>query len=79
MSKCNIYNLVGRFLEKNKTDDEWLELDKDMSEYIHDEDNPLGERRRLQVSFAVATAMICEGIKLKREKLKEQSQTDKKE
>ena len=62
MSKCDIKNLEERFFKKNKTDDELLELYKDMSEYIKDETIPFSERRKLQVSYAEAVVMMCDGL-----------------
>lgn len=62
----NIEDLLVRTQNKNNSDDEWLQLEKDMHEFLK-EDHPQSERKRLiPLGWLESVTIICDGIKRKR-------------
>ena len=43
-NKMDINDLTRRFESKEKTDEEWLQLEKDMIQFLH-EDHPVEEKK----------------------------------
>lgn len=59
----NIEDLLVRTQNKNNSDDEWLQLEKDMHEFLK-EDHPQSERKRLiPLGWLESVTIICDGIK----------------
>lgn len=59
----NIEDLVKRAQNKNNSDDDWLQLEKDMHEFLK-EDHPQSERKRLvPLGWLESVTIICDGIK----------------
>lgn len=62
----NIEDLVKRAQNKDNSDDEWLQLEKDMHEFLK-EDHPQSERKRLiPLGWLESVTIICDGIKRRR-------------
>ncbi len=62
----NIEDLVKRAQNKDNSDDEWLQLEKDMLEFLK-EDHPQSERKRLiPLGWLESVTIICDGIKRER-------------
>lgn len=62
----NIEDLVIRVQNKNNSDDEWLQLEKDMHEFLK-ENHPEEEKRQLSpLGGSEVVTIICDGIKRKR-------------
>lgn len=62
----NIEDLVKRAQNKNNSDDDWLQLEKDMHEFLK-EDHPQSERKRLvPLGWLESVTIICDGIKRRR-------------
>ncbi len=62
----NIEDLLVRAQNKNNSDDEWLQLEKDMHEFLK-EDHPQSERKRLiPLGWLESVTIICDGIKRRR-------------
>lgn len=62
----NIEDLVIRVQNKNNSDDEWLQLEKDMHEFLK-ENHPEEEKRQLYpLGGLEVVTIICDGIKRKR-------------
>lgn len=62
----NIEDLLVRTQNKNNSDDEWLQLEKDMHEFLK-EDHPQSERKRLiPLGWLESVTIICDGIKRRR-------------
>ena len=63
----NIEDLVKRAQNKDNSDDEWLQLEKDMHEFLKKEDHPQSERKRLiPLGWLESVTIICDGIKRER-------------
>lgn len=59
----NINELIQRYEKKGKTNDDWLQLEKDMHQFM-DEDHPLEEKRKLSPLGALeSVTIICDGIR----------------
>lgn len=62
----NIEDLVKRAQNKDNSDDEWLQLEKDMHEFLK-EDHPQSERKRLiPLGWLESVTIICDWIKRER-------------
>lgn len=62
----NIEDLVKRAQNKNNSDDDWLQLEKDMHEFLK-EDHPVEEKRQLSpLGGLEVVTIICDGIKRRR-------------
>lgn len=62
----NIEDLVKRAQNKDNSDDEWLQLEKDMHEFLK-EDHPQSEIKRLiPLGWLESVTIICDGIKRER-------------
>lgn len=62
----NIEELVKRVQNRNNSDDEWLQLERDMQEFLR-EDHPVEEKRQLSpLGGLEVVTIICDGIKRKR-------------
>lgn len=65
-NKMDINDLTRRFESKEKTDEEWLQLEKHMIQFLH-EDHPVEEKKRLSpLGQLEVVAIICDGIKRER-------------
>ena len=59
----DINDLINRSEDKENTDEEWLQLEKDMIQFLH-EDHPAEEKKRLSpLGRLEVVAIICDGIK----------------
>lgn len=59
----NIDDLIKRWENKENTDEEWLQLEKDMIQFLH-EDHPQEEKKKLSpLGILESTVIICDGIK----------------
>lgn len=63
----DINELVQRALRKENTDEEWLQLEKDMIQFLKESHNQ-SEKRKLRFGWAESVAIICDGIRRKRGK-----------
>ena len=62
----DINDLTKRFENKENTDEKWLQLEKDMIQFL-DEDHPAEEKKRLSpLGQLEVVTIICDGIKRKR-------------
>ena len=62
----DINELIQRYERRDNTEDDWLQLEKDMHQFL-DEDHPLEEKRKLVPLGCLETVTImCDGIKRKR-------------
>lgn len=62
----NIEDLVKWAQNKDNSDDEWLQLEKNMHEFLK-EDHPQSERKRLiPLGWLESVTIICDGIKRER-------------
>ena len=62
----NIEDLIKRWENKENTDEEWLQLEKDMIQFLSEE-NKLEEKRKLSpLGILESTVIICDGIKRKK-------------
>lgn len=61
----DIDKLVQRFHDKGKTDAEWIQLEKDMHQFLKEEHSEEEKRKLSPLGWLEPVTIICDGIRRK--------------
>lgn len=69
-NKFTAEELIFRITERENTDEEWLQLDKDVSKFLKTDISPEIRRKFEPLGYAEMLSIICDGIRWEREQEK---------